>query len=472
MPERDRHGSDLISNPILVGTVIIAIIVIGVFLSYNANKGLPFVPTYNIKVQVPDAAELVAGSEVRIGGARVGQVNKITAEPRHGSQPPLAQLNLALDKNRAGLAEDTTAHVRPASILGSKYVELVPGRSPAKIPQGGTLSVKHALPAAEIDEAFDIFDHQTSQGLRNSITALGNSLAGRGRQLNDTIVATGQLLPPLQRVLTLLADPATGLDGFIRGAVATTSALAPVAPQLGSLLDKGAITLKAIDAAGPALGETLDQLPPTEVAGSHTLADLTPTLADAARLSRALRPGSDLLPIATDHLASALEATTPVLRRTPSLADKLGGALVSLDLLSRDKASSGAVRKLIETLNSLEPTLDVFNPAQTHCNVFGLWTRNLSSIVSEGDESGPAINAELIVGPQMLPSATKAPDLHVNPYPNENAQECESGNETFTANQQLIGNPPGLQSSHTEITRPPASATALARKAGLLGGSK
>ena len=38
---------------------------VAVFLSYNANKGLPFVPTYQLKAEVPSAANLVVGNDVR-----------------------------------------------------------------------------------------------------------------------------------------------------------------------------------------------------------------------------------------------------------------------------------------------------------------------------------------------------------------------------------------------------------------------
>ena len=65
------------------------------------------------------------------------------------------------------------------------------------------------------------------------------------------------------------------------------------------------------------------------------------------------------------------------------------------------------------------------------------------------------------------PSAP-APDLHLNYYPNMNAQECEAGNEPFNADEQAIGNPAGLQPTTTEDTDPPAIATRRARAAGLL----
>ena len=60
----------------LVGAVTLLVSIVAVFLSYNANSGLPFVPTYDLKASVPNAANLVRGNEVRIGGARVGTVEQ------------------------------------------------------------------------------------------------------------------------------------------------------------------------------------------------------------------------------------------------------------------------------------------------------------------------------------------------------------------------------------------------------------
>ena len=85
------RGSGIASNPVLIGAATILLVVfVAVFLSYNANQGLPFVPTYAINAEVPSAANLVAGNEVRIGGARVGAIDKITAKrpPRTAATSP------------------------------------------------------------------------------------------------------------------------------------------------------------------------------------------------------------------------------------------------------------------------------------------------------------------------------------------------------------------------------------------------
>ena len=70
---RRRGATAIASNPVLVGVATTLVIVVAVFLAYNANQGLPWVPTYRLTAEVPRASSLVKGNEVRIGGLRVGR---------------------------------------------------------------------------------------------------------------------------------------------------------------------------------------------------------------------------------------------------------------------------------------------------------------------------------------------------------------------------------------------------------------
>ena len=65
-PRRSRAA--LTASPVLVGAVTVLVTIVAVFLSYNANTGLPFVPTYDLKANLPNASQLVEGFDVRIGG--------------------------------------------------------------------------------------------------------------------------------------------------------------------------------------------------------------------------------------------------------------------------------------------------------------------------------------------------------------------------------------------------------------------
>jgi virulence factor Mce-like protein len=461
-------AGDLAGNPILVGTVALLVTLVAVFLAYNANRGLPFVPTYQISVDLPDAAELVRGDDVRIGGGRVGQVLQIKALPAPPGGKPYARLKLALEKRQEPLPMDTTVQVRPGSILGSKYVALSPGHSKKGLPAGGILPLRQSRSVVDLTEAFNIFDKDTTRGIRGAVGGLGTALASRGPAINELIASTRTLLPPLERVSALLAAQRTDLPGFIQGLAATTGALVPVSSTLGALIDHSATTLKAIDAAGNSLGRTIDELPPTESVGTHALDRIAPVLDDAVAITHAIRPGTRLLPTASRRLAAALEAGTPTLRLTSGLTGPLTGTLKALDRLALDPAASGAVRLLTATVTTAHDTLLVLTPAQTVCNVNGLWARNVSSTISQGDAAGGWLRTILVLGSaQMLQSASPDPDLHVTLYPNENANECEAGNEPYSPGQ-LIGNPPGNQSTTVDQTAPPPGVLERARRAGLL----
>ena len=83
-----RRSTSLAGSPLLIGAVTTLIVVVAVFLSYNANNGLPFVPTYNIKVELPEASGLQPSNQVRIAGTRVGLVTLADAPPE--SRTPAA----------------------------------------------------------------------------------------------------------------------------------------------------------------------------------------------------------------------------------------------------------------------------------------------------------------------------------------------------------------------------------------------
>src|SRR3954464_11135584 len=128
----------IFGSPVLVGAITVLVVVVGVFLAYNANKGLPFVPTYDVNVHVPNGADLVAGNEVRLGGDRVGVVDSIKAvQDRKGRVSAI--LGLKLDKIVDPLARDTRVIVRARSALGLKYVEITPGTSKQTLAAGDTL---------------------------------------------------------------------------------------------------------------------------------------------------------------------------------------------------------------------------------------------------------------------------------------------------------------------------------------------
>src|SRR6478672_11717206 len=126
---RNRGGlQGVASSPILVGAVTILIVIVAVFLAYNANNGLPFVSTYNLKAKVPNANALVKGNDIRIGGTLVGTVKSVVPV-QEADGKVAAELSLSFDKSVDPLPVDSTITIRPKSALGLKFLQVSPGHA-------------------------------------------------------------------------------------------------------------------------------------------------------------------------------------------------------------------------------------------------------------------------------------------------------------------------------------------------------
>src|SRR3984893_7288593 len=148
------------ANPVLVGAVTVLAVMVAVFLAYSANQGWQFVPTKELKVDIADGSNLVAGNDVREGGFRIGLVSDL--KPIRLSNGGVgAQLTLKLDQNNAKIPVDSTASIRPRSVLGLKYVDLEKGRSSNLIPDGGTLPISRTSVPVQFDDIFKAFDTKT-----------------------------------------------------------------------------------------------------------------------------------------------------------------------------------------------------------------------------------------------------------------------------------------------------------------------
>jgi virulence factor Mce-like protein len=453
-----RPDTTIVANPILIGASTLLVALVAVFLAYNANTGLPFVPTYQVTALVRDADQLNHNADVRIGGKRVGAVTTIEAVPTRDGKP-LAKLHLKLDRLVGPLPADTLVQVRPRSIIGLKYLQLSLGRSRRTIPDGGTIPLSAERSNVDLQDALNAFNLSTRSSIRRISRELGNGFAGRGEDLNTAIRAFDPLTLHLGPVMRNLASSATDLDGFLRGLDSAAAATAPVAAQLGGLFYGAATTLNAIARVDRSFGQVIEQAPETERVATEAGRTVRPVLARAQRLVGELRPGVRYLPRASSRLASAIEVGTPVLRHADKLADRLADTLSALRALVRDPATSGSVVELTRSLQALLPALQQLVPAQTRCNYLGLYFQNAPSVISEGDANGNWFRFMPLQNTPDNPYHGKvSANLHFDPYVDEGAGgHCVAGNEHFEPGTH-IGPPPNAADAPASnpATQPPA----------------
>jgi ABC-type transporter Mla subunit MlaD len=454
---RNRNGGFAVS-PVLVGAVTVLVVIVAVFLAYNANNGLPFVSTYDLKARVSNADALVKANEVRIGGARVGVVKSVVpVQLKNGGVE--AELTLSLDKSAEPIPDDSTIEVRPKSPLGLKYLQITPGTSNVGFKAGETIPVRYAKPEpGDIDKFFDMFNTPTRKAIQRNLAGFGNALAGRGPQLNQAIGALRGLVEEGEPAVTNLAAPSTNFGGFFRALEALSSTVAPVAEQQASMFVVLDQTFAAFaHVSRPYIQETIEKSPPTLETVNAGLPKINPFLHDTARFFTALKPGAKALAETSPVIAESLHAGIPALNATPVLNNQLQPTAEALLKFQEAEGTMTGLQLLTDLNKNLEAPLRFITPAQTTCNYFSLTFRQVASASSQGNEYGRWLNFISFAppeGPNSESGQAAAPangkdvrnHLHYNPLPNTAApgqtRGCEAGNEKYAVGKTVIGEAP------------------------------
>ena len=433
------------ASPTMVGAVTTLIVIVAVFLAYNANSGLPFVPVYRVSVEVPDAARLTNNNEVRIGGHRVGVVESIdavqsgegmtTAQTGPGSEAVgatggvVARLNLKLDESFGPLPKDSIFRVRYRSSFGLKYLEIVRGEGdPA--PEGFTFNgtddgATCALPTnpeqfvssipdearngcfqtqTEFDDINNTFDTETRTNSRTNLLGFGTGFAGRGTSLNDAIVSLEPLFRGLRPVAEVLTEPDTQLRRFFPELGDSARIVAPVAAEQASFFTNAGIAFAAISSDPAALRATISEGPPTLETGIDVLPRQRPFLRDFALLSRELRPGVTDLRATLPALNEAIAVGTPVLARSPATNRRLEAALGALNRVVSQPTTKITLQRLADTFDVAKPLAEWVVPAQTVCNYWNYWFTFTPNALSDRDQVGYAFR-------QMLTEFPPGPEV-------------------------------------------------------------
>jgi ABC-type transporter Mla subunit MlaD len=441
----------LTASPTMVGAVTTLIVIVAVFLAYNANNGLPFVPVYRVSVEIPNAARLTNNNEVRIGGHRVGVVESIDAiRAPEGTQTAqasgdnaganetggvVAKVNLKLDKSVEPVPKDSVFRVRYRSSFGLKYLEIVRGTGdPA--PEGFTFDgiddpsvagkttcllpdnpnfAKEASaqkgcfePQTEFDQIADTFDTKTREAVRTNLTDFGQAFAGRGTSLNDAINSLEPLFRGLRPVTRILVQRDTQLRRFFPALARAAEQLAPVAAQQADLFTKGAIAFAAISSDPQALQDTISESALTLQTGIDMLPRQTPFLRDLATLGRVLRPGVRDLRSTLPVLNQALEVGTPALAKLSPTNQRLERVFRELNQLVSQPTTRTTLQRLGETFDSAKPLAKWVVPAQTVCNYWNYFFNFIANGLSDRDQVGYSFRQSLALFPMGVDAPVDA----------------------------------------------------------------
>ena len=382
--------ASIVASPVLIGALTMLVVIVAVFLAYNANQGLPFVPTFDVKAELEGGQNLVASNDVRVGGFRVGAVEKIEPGVNPKTGKTIAVVHMKLDKQVEPLPVDSTVYVRPRSNLGLKYIELSLGKSNQAMRPGATLPLSQSRTPIELDEYFSTFNEEMRQNTQVALEGFGNALAGRGRSINIAIREFVPFLTHLTPVMTALSDPATRLNQFFRATSRFSGELAPVAGEYADLFGNMATTFEALGRDENALRATIERGPPTLDAGIRSFPEQRPFLASSERLFSLLQPVADEFEDSLPKFREALAVGRPVVRKSPPFYERTEGVFRALRDLVEDPNVLLGLKDLTTTIKVGAPLVEWVAPYQTVCNYTVFWLTGLGEHVSEDVRFGTA----------------------------------------------------------------------------------
>jgi virulence factor Mce-like protein len=461
-----RRRSSLAGNPLLIGALTVLIATVAVYISYNANNGLPFTPTYNIKAQLPEASGLQTGNQVRLAGRRIGVVSAIVPYENPATGRLTAIVSLKLEKKAGPLPVDTSTLVESVSTIGLKYLELTRGRSRTPIREGGTIPVSQSREPVQIQDFFNMFDKKTRIAIAQNNNTFGDGLAGRGSGLNNAIAGLRPLVTRAIPVLHNLAAPRTGLRELFVALDRAAREVAPAAETQASFFNDLDTFFTAFAGVSPSLERSIEGGPEGLRQAIHSLPYEEPLLEKTTEFIRLLRPSAHILRTTAAPLGHAFEVGTVNLRAAVALNAQLASALKAFQAFAEDPVVALGLEEFTTTARLGTPLLEGLAPAQTTCNYVTLALRNVASLLAESVGVGTAARVLPVLSPsgtnaEGLPASAPAngpsldksgvggpeiPDnhLHYNPYPYVGGpgqpQECEAGNMVYTAGKPVVGN--------------------------------
>ena len=318
----------------MVGAVTTLIVIVAVFLAYNANNGLPFVPGLprlgrdprrrpaDQQQRGPDRrppgrrrrvdrrrsrTEQTSTAQTEGGDADAGDTGGVGRE----GQPEARQERRAAPGTRSSAfatarrsASSTsrssaarairrpraTSSTAPTTAAAARCppIRRRPSRSTTRRPPRTAASSRRPSSTTSRTRS----TRKTRANARTNLAGFGDAFAGRGTSLNDAI----------ERLEPLFSGPAAGHAGAARarhplrpllpGARRATAAIvAPVADQQADLFTKGAITFAAISSDPQALEETISEGVADPRDRDRRAAAPAPVPDDFATLGAALQPG-------------------------------------------------------------------------------------------------------------------------------------------------------------------------------------
>jgi phospholipid/cholesterol/gamma-HCH transport system substrate-binding protein len=298
--------------------VVVAIVVVAVLL-FNGGGG------YTVRADFQNAAQLVKGNVVEIGGTQAGTIDdiKITSDGQ-------AEIKMTVDDAYKPLPQGTQAVIRQSSqsSIAGRYIELeLPGANQREgnIADGGKIPITRTTTTVDLDQLFNTLDPPTRSALKALFVNSAKQFKGKTAQqalayhyLNPALSTSSRLFGELNRDSPLLSR-------FLQDSSTLVTALAQRKDQLTALIGNANKTFRALGNQRIALEEAITRLPNFMRQANTTFVNLRAALNDVDPFVNASKPVAkklgpflaQLRPLARDARPTVRDLSNTVLRKGP-----------------------------------------------------------------------------------------------------------------------------------------------------------
>lgn len=257
-------------------------------------------PGWTYTAELPDAAGIRTGDEVRVAGITVGEVVDVAA---HRDR---VHVDFRLDRD-VPLTEDTRSEVKLATLLGMRYLALTPGKG-SRLDSGARLSLEHAYGSYTL-ERFWLDNSDTIAEL--DLPAISRAIDVLATDLNGRPPSTRAAIDGLAELATIVTERDSQIARLLAVTRSVTDDVVAQRRQLMQLVTRGDQVLQMVEDRKEAIDALLRD--------SRAVVD---QLASMARRNRApvraalhdLRGVLGVLAEHRDDLARTLELADPAMR--------------------------------------------------------------------------------------------------------------------------------------------------------------
>jgi phospholipid/cholesterol/gamma-HCH transport system substrate-binding protein len=275
------------------------------------------------------AVGVYSGSDVRVLGVRIGQVDVVT--PR-GEQ---VEVKMTIDGS-VGIAADTNILVIAPSVVADRYVQFSkPARGGPRLADGAVVGVERTGTPVELDELYASLNTlSTALGpnganadgaLSDLLTTGAANLSGNGKSFNETVRNFADLARTLAGSKNDLFGTITELQKFTTMLAGNDNQVSSVNSQLASvatsLADDREELAGALNTLGGALADIQRFVKDNRAAIKSNVDNLVVTTQTLVNQRAALAEALDNLPLAAGNVNNAIDPKTGTLQGRTVLPD-------------------------------------------------------------------------------------------------------------------------------------------------------